>query len=84
MISLDFTTGFILLIISIIVWMIVDRSPYYDGRKWRSFQYLKIWKGIVHSYFNGKVSVEQKLDNNQQYIFCSFPHGTCKTCYTYD
>jgi hypothetical protein len=23
------------------------------------------------------VNLEEKLDNNKQYIFCSFPHGTC-------
>jgi 1-acyl-sn-glycerol-3-phosphate acyltransferase len=35
-----------------------------------------MWKWLV-AYFDGGISLETPLDSQQQYIFCSFPHGTC-------
>lgn len=29
------------------------------------------------TFKDSSVSVEEKLDPNQLYIFCSFPHGAC-------
>jgi Diacylglycerol acyltransferase len=69
-----------LMILPPVVWALVDSSPRYDGRRWRAFQHMEFWKSIAH-YFNGKVSVEQKLDDDKQYIFCSFPHGACTISY---
>jgi hypothetical protein len=42
----------------------------------KSFQFLSIWKSFS-KYFSSTITVETKLDHNQQYIFCSFPHGQC-------
>jgi hypothetical protein len=47
-----------------------------DGMVWPYFQNLSIWKRLAE-YNSGKVNVEKKLDNKQQYIFCNFPHGAC-------
>ena len=56
---------------------IMDNCYQRSGRKWPAFQNLTIWKYLV-GYFDGGITVEEKLDNNQQYIFCSFPHGACE------
>jgi 2-acylglycerol O-acyltransferase 2 len=64
------------LITSSLVVCFLDDCYKRDGRKWPYFQQLLIWKWFV-AYFDGGISVETPLDSQQQYIFCSFPHGTC-------
>ena len=49
-----------------------------DGMIWPYFQKLSIWKHLV-SWNSGSVNVEKTLDHKQQYIFCSFPHGACRS-----
>ncbi len=51
-----------------------DLKPFTDGRRWKFIQNLFIWKYFI-DYLKGKVNVEEKLDNNKQYIFAAFPHG---------
>ncbi len=49
-----------------------------DGLKLSWLQKHWIWKYLVKITFkDSSVSVEEKLDPNQLYIFCSFPHGAC-------
>lgn len=45
-----------------------------SGMKWKSFQHMKIWTEFAR-YFDSKIVVESKLDPQQLYIFCNFPHG---------
>lgn len=45
-----------------------------DGRVLPSFQNHQVWD-IFRDYFDGKVTVEEPLNDKQLYIFCSFPHG---------
>lgn len=40
------------------------------------FQRLRIWKALAR-YFPGRIHLQSPLDPLQQYIFASFPHGTC-------
>ena len=56
----------------------LDRSYQRDGKKWKAFQRLGIWS-YFRQYFRAGITTESSLDNDQQYIFCSFPHGACKT-----
>lgn len=56
----------------------LDRSYRRDGKKWKAFQRLGIWSYFAQ-YFRAGITTESSLDNDQQYIFCSFPHGACKT-----
>lgn len=46
----------------------------YGGEPWPWFQRLGFWKKAC-GYFDAKIEVEEKLNNEQQYIFCCFPHG---------
>ena len=64
------------IVVSSLIVCSLDNCYQRDGRKWRAFQHLTIWKSLV-GYFDGGITVEEPLDNNQQYIFCSFPHGAC-------
>lgn len=66
------------MVVSSLIVCALDNCYQRDGRKWRAFQYLSIWKSLV-GYFDGGITVEEPLDNNQTYIFCSFPHGACKS-----
>ena len=56
---------------------ILDRSYQKDGNKWNTFQRLEIWSYFTQ-YFRAGITTESSLDSDQQYIFCSFPHGACK------
>jgi hypothetical protein len=56
---------------------ILDRSYQKDGNKWNAFQRLEIWSYFTQ-YFRAGITTESSLDSDQQYIFCSFPHGACK------
>ena len=56
---------------------ILDRSYQKDGNKWNAFQRLEIWS-YFKQYFRAGITTESSLDSDQQYIFCSFPHGACK------
>lgn len=57
------------------IWiLLIDKSYKKDGRLSKKFQHLAIWTRIC-KYFNSTINIEEKLDNNQQYIFCQFPHG---------
>ena len=47
-----------------------------DGRLTPSFQRLQFWK-LFREYVYGRVTVEEPLNHDQLYIFCSFPHGAC-------
>jgi hypothetical protein len=58
-----------------IVAYLVDTSYKRGGKVWPSFQRMAVWKRFS-DFFNGKVTVEEPLDDQQLYIFCSFPHGT--------
>ena len=75
-------SGLLLLILSsVIVFFsicVMNTSYKRDGNKWKSFQHLKIWK-VLKSYFTAGITVQTPLNNDQQYIFCSFPHGACNT-----
>lgn len=48
-----------------------------DGEIWPAFQRSKIWKSVF-DYLLGDYSIETEgdLNNNKNYIFTSFPHGT--------
>lgn len=46
----------------------------FDGEPWPYFQKLQFWTNFI-KYFDGKIELEEKLNNEQLYIFCSFPHG---------
>lgn len=56
------------------LWLFIDNSYKKDGRLSTKFQRLPIWSRIC-KYFNATINVAEKLDSNQQYIFCQFPHG---------
>jgi hypothetical protein len=55
----------------------LDNSYKKDGKKWPAFQHSKVWSPLTR-YFSAGITSQVSLDNNQQYIFCSFPHGACK------
>lgn len=55
---------------------VFDSAYKKEGKKWPAFQNLTIW-GAFKRYFDGDITTQSKLDDNQQYIFCSFPHGAC-------
>lgn len=61
-----------------IAWYLVvcmlDSSYKRDGKKWSTFQHLTVW-GAFKRYFDGDITTQSKLDDEQQYIFASFPHG---------
>ena len=75
-------SGLLLLILSSVMVFfsicVMNTSYKRDGNKWKSFQHLKIWK-VLKSYFTAGITVQTPLNNDQQYIFCSFPHGACNT-----
>jgi 1-acyl-sn-glycerol-3-phosphate acyltransferase len=63
--------------------ILVGYLPFYfvkhekrSGYIWPFFQRLPIWKFISY-YHSSDVVLEEKLDNEVQYIFCMFPHGAC-------
>jgi hypothetical protein len=53
-----------------------DTSYKRDGKKWPAFQNLRIWVSLA-SYFNAGITTQTELNDDQQYIFCAFPHGAC-------
>jgi Diacylglycerol acyltransferase len=55
----------------------LDTSYKKDGKKWHAFQHSTMWSPLSR-YFNAGITSQASLDNDQQYIFCSFPHGACK------
>ena len=54
----------------------LDISYKRSGYKSRYFQTLGMWKRVV-DYFPGKITVQEPLDHEKQYIFAAFPHGAC-------
>lgn len=46
------------------------------GNHWEAFQYGEWWK-VICGHNPTTIEVEKELDNNKQYIFCTFPHGAC-------
>lgn len=55
------------------IWCLINAKS--DGWIWKRFQYMRFWKIIARGYFDGKVYLEEPLNHQQLYIFCSFPHG---------
>jgi len=54
----------------------LDGSFKRDGHCSKWFQRLFVWRRLV-AYFPGRITQACPLENNQQYIFAAFPHGTC-------